>query len=116
MTRRNYKSIISMAASAVLLSGLALSSAHAEDEFVFRVEASSLDTPREVSIVYDRLVRDVTAYCEDLESLATTNPSGINLCVSDVVATVIDEINVALLTSHHESRRRTRNAFYTASL
>ena len=113
MRHRNRITLLSLAAAGtVLLSGIS----SAQEEFMFSVDASSLDTPREVSIVYDRLVRDATEYCNELDTIQHVNPAEINLCVSDVVSTVVDEIDAPLLTSYHLTRSRSGNRIYTASL
>ncbi len=108
------KTILSrVGAAAVLAIGLASAPAMAtanDDTFVFRVNASALETPSDVSAAYERLTSEAQRYCQ---ALGLSVDRDLAVCRLDVVANVVEAVGEERLNTLH---RATVNELRLASV
>jgi len=98
-------------AAAILAAGLASAPAIAgsdNETFVFRVDASALETPADVRNAYRRLVSEASRYCRALDLTADRD---LAACRIDVVANVVEAVgDERLLVMHRNARAERRLA------
>lgn len=91
---------LALAASLTALTAAPALAAEEAQTFVFRVDASALETEADVRTAYQRLTQEAARYCRALDIGAARDQA---VCRIDVVANVVEAIGDERLTETHQA-------------
>lgn len=96
---------LALAASVAALTAAPALAMMEPQTFVFRVDATSLETQNDVRAAYQRLNQEAVRYCRALD-ISTTRDQAV--CRLDVVANVVEAVGDERLTATHQAATQER--------
>ncbi len=96
---------LALAASLAAVTASPALAAMEPETFVFRVDASSLESEQDVRAAYLRLTQEAARYCRVLD-ISTARDQAV--CRLDVVANVVEAVGDDRLTAAHQAATQER--------